>query len=246
MTKSTKIGYLVPQFPSQTHIFFWREILDLECLGVDPVLFSTRHPPAGLIAHSWSATAMARTTYLATPSPLRMLRMLSRLPWRELLIAIRKDGISTLKDVIMSIPAADRLAHGCADRGITHVHVHSCGRAALIAALAARTHDLSYSLSLHGPLSDYGSAQGFKWRRAKFVSVITQHLLDGLPALIGADLPDHLPIQPMGVDTDTLKPDGPYTPANPNEPLRLFSCARLKMGCITSCERMKNCWSFWA
>ena len=40
-----RIGYLVPQFPGQTHIFFWREIAEMEKRGVTPVLFSTRPPP---------------------------------------------------------------------------------------------------------------------------------------------------------------------------------------------------------
>ena len=28
MTATRTLGYLVPQFPGQTHIFFWREIAD--------------------------------------------------------------------------------------------------------------------------------------------------------------------------------------------------------------------------
>ena len=64
----SKLGYLVPQFPGQTHIFFWREILKLQDAGVTPVLFSTTPPPAGLVAHAWSAEAMERTEYLASRS----------------------------------------------------------------------------------------------------------------------------------------------------------------------------------
>ena len=57
MSLPQKLGYLVPQFPGQTHIFFWREIAALEAMGVAPVLFSTRRPPPGLIAHDWSQAA---------------------------------------------------------------------------------------------------------------------------------------------------------------------------------------------
>ena len=60
MTATRTLGYLVPQFPGQTHIFFWREIAELEKRGVTVDLMSTRHPPAGLVAHDWSAGAMAR------------------------------------------------------------------------------------------------------------------------------------------------------------------------------------------
>ncbi|MEM9581455.1 MAG: colanic acid biosynthesis glycosyltransferase WcaL, partial [Pseudomonadota bacterium] len=52
-----RMGYFVPQFPGQTHIFFWREIAELENRGVRVHLLSTQPPPKGLIAHDWSAEA---------------------------------------------------------------------------------------------------------------------------------------------------------------------------------------------
>ena len=35
------IGYLVPEFPGQTHNFFWREIEQLRIAGIEVVLLST-------------------------------------------------------------------------------------------------------------------------------------------------------------------------------------------------------------
>lgn len=40
-----RLGYLVPQFPGQTHMFFWREIRALEKLGMSLTKPSTRPPP---------------------------------------------------------------------------------------------------------------------------------------------------------------------------------------------------------
>lgn len=226
-------AYLVPQFPGQTHIFFWREIAALEAQGVTPVLYSTTVPPAGLISHRWSQEAMARTTYLASRNPALLMAILPRLPWGLILKEARrlpKDEAKTfLKDVIISAPAAEKLARDCKRRGITHVHAHSCGRAALIAALAHHAHGLSYSLTLHGPLQDYGVGQRFKWRGAAFVSVITRALLDLLPGQLGDALPKRLPLQPMGVDTSAFRRDAPYVPPVPGEPLRVFSCGRLNV-----------------
>ena len=219
-----KLGYLVPQFPGQTHIFFWREIAELEARGIELHLFSTRPPPAGLIAHDWSDAAMARTTYLGRADLRAGLTALPRLPYAELL---RERGAA--RDIALSIPAAQNLIRECRARGITHVHVHSCGRAALLAAIARRMGGPDYSLTLHGPLSDYGPAQGFKWRHAEFATIITRKLLAEMRADLGADLPERLMIQPMGVDTDMLAPSGPYVPARPGAPLRLFSCGRLNI-----------------
>lgn len=229
MTATRKLGYLVPQFPGQTHIFFWREIAELEKRGVTVDLLSTRPPPAGLVAHDWSAEAISRSTYLGKPDLLAGLAALPRLPFGELMAEARAGGKTMLKDIALSIPAAQRLIRHCRRRGIDHVHVHSCGRAALIAAIARRMGGPRYSLSLHGPLSDYGPGQRFKWRHAAFASIITEKLRAEMQAEMPDALPARLFIQPMGVDTDVLTPDGPYRPVGPGEPLRLFSCGRLNI-----------------
>lgn len=222
------IGILIPQFPGQTHIFFWREVLELEKLGVSVTLFSTRQPPPGLIAHDWSDEAMARTTYLGDLSPVNAALALPRLPFAALRADLRGDT-ALLRDVVIALPAARRLAMACRTQGITHVHAHSCGRAALICALANRIWGLTYSLTLHGPLSDYGPGQGFKWRHAAFGTVITQKLTRELQADLGTDLPAKLYLQPMGVNIDALQRAKPYAPPAPDGPLRIFSCGRLNV-----------------
>ena len=62
---SCRIGYLVPEFPGQTHTFFWREVNALEAKGIEVDFVSTRRPPSGLISHAWAALAIQRTVYLA-------------------------------------------------------------------------------------------------------------------------------------------------------------------------------------
>lgn len=223
------IGILIPQFPGQTHIFFWREILELEKMGVNVALFSTRPPPPGLIAHDWSQAAMERTTYLGDTAPLNAALALVRLPLRDLLRDLRSEGTRFLKDVLISLPAARRLVASCRAQKITHVHAHSCGRAALICALANRVGGHSYSLTLHGPLSDYGPGQGFKWRHAEFATIITRRLLREAEATLGPDMPKRVYLQPMGVDIDALHRSAPYQPPAPDGPLRIFSCGRLNV-----------------
>jgi len=229
MKQPRTLGYLVPQFPGQTHIFFWREIGELERRGVAVDLLSTRRPPEGLVSHEWSARAMARTTYLARPDAVAALTGLPALPFAELMAEFRREGAGMVRDTAISLPAARRLIQHCRRRGIEHVHVHSCGRAALIAALARRMGGPCYSLSLHGPLSDYGAGQRFKWRHAEFASTITEKLREEIQQDIPKDLPARLFIQPMGVDTEALSPDGPYRPVQNGETLRLFSCGRLNV-----------------
>lgn len=224
-----KIGYLIPQFPGQTHIFFWREIQALEARGVDVSVFSTRHPPPGLVSHTWSEEAIARTIYLGAVRPMAALSILGLKPKWEILAALKQGGVAFAKDLLICAAAAKHLLNECRDREISHLHVHSCGRAALIAALAQRMGGVPYSLTLHGPLSDYGCGQSFKWRNASFATVITKKLVNEFPAQMRSDVPARLIVQPMGVDTEDFRRDAPYQPYSGAGPLRIFCCARLNI-----------------
>lgn len=229
-----QMGYLVPQFPGQTHNFFWREVQALDELGGAPVLLSTRKPTSRLISHRWSDEAMARTTYLASASPTDVISGALHAPWDELRRAASAEPDpaarrTVLRDAALSLPAARRLLRLCRAKNIGHVHVHSCARAAMIAALARRMGGPSYSLTLHGPMSDYGPGQGFKWRHAAFATVITEVLLSEVREHLGSDIPDRLLIQPMGVDVEHYIRSTPYSPPARGEPLKLFACGRLNV-----------------
>lgn len=224
-----KLGYFVPQFPGQTHIFFWRELAALERLGASVRIFSTLKPPPSLISHSWSTEAMERTNYLGDASPIAGLRALPRLPYRQILGDIGSEPASFFRDLAITVSAAHALCDQCRADGIDHVHVHSCGRAALIAALARAMGGPTYSLTLHGELDAYGPGQRFKWKGASFATAVTRKLIADLRSAIPEVLPDILLLQPMGVDIDALTRDHPYIPYAPGETLRLFCCARLNI-----------------
>jgi glycosyltransferase involved in cell wall biosynthesis len=124
---------------------------------------------------------------------------------------------------------AAHLAAWCRKRGVTHVHVHSCGQAALLAAMAQRLGGPGYSLTLHNALADHGPLQRPKWRHARFAIVITNRLLDEVRREIGPDLPP-VYVAPMGVDLDAFRRTTSYRPARPGGPVRVFGCGRLHPG----------------
>lgn len=226
MFRPLRLGYLVPQFPGQTHIFFWRELAALRARGVEPVLLSTRPPPPGLVSHDWSAEAAAQTTYLVRTTPSALLDLLP-LPLGELPGAMRGEPAAWARDLALALPAARRLLRLARARGIGHVHVHSCANAATIAALAFRMGGPRYSLTLHGPLQDYGRGQRFKWRHAAFATVITEKLRDEVTSALAGDLPARISVQPMGVDVERMARSQPWQPPQPGGPIRVVSCARL-------------------
>ena len=89
-----RLAYFVPEFPGQTHIFFWREIIELEKLGVDVHLFSTRLPDKGIMSHSWTEAAVARTGYLTSLTLMDALCSIRHLPAllsKEVRAAVRAD-----------------------------------------------------------------------------------------------------------------------------------------------------------
>lgn len=229
LSQNLRIGYLVPQFPGQTHIFFWREVQALEAMGHEVHLLSTRVPPSGLIAHSWSKDAIARTTYLGEIRPLAAATALARLLPGRLARDLLREGPGFARDTALTLSAAEALRAYARRHGLDHVHVHSCARAALVANLAQRLGGAPYSLTLHGPLSDYGPGQRVKWREAAFATVITRKLTDELHAALGDNLPPRMVIRPMGVDTEELRRDAPYVPPEKGRPVRLFSCGRLNV-----------------
>jgi colanic acid/amylovoran biosynthesis glycosyltransferase len=229
-----RLGYLVPEFPGQTHVMFWRELAELRALGVDVDVVSTRPPAAALERHGWTEQARARTTYLAGD-------------WRgggaDLAGAGRRlaaGGLRTiagagqdssggprdrLRLVALGVLAA-RLAALAERAGWDHLHVHSAAASADIARICRQLGGPGYSLTLHGPLSDYGPRQREKWSAAAFGIAITERLRADLLAALGDGAPA-IHVVGMGVDPASMARPGPYLPWTGHGPARIFSCGRL-------------------
>jgi colanic acid/amylovoran biosynthesis glycosyltransferase len=233
--KSTSaIGYLVPEFPGQTHNFFWREIGALRELGIDVVLVSTRRPPAAVESPTWSAQARERTTYLHPQSPGVLLGDIAWLLARpastaRVIAAVARAQAGGWQERLQMLGlalAGVRLARHLRAQGVAHLHVHSCANSANVAMFAHLAAGLTYSLTLHNSLLDHGPNQAEKWRHASFGIVVAQYVESDMRQRLGSLLPPLLRA-PMGVDTEVFKRRTPYTAPGPYEPLRLFGCGRL-------------------
>lgn len=225
MTAPRKIAVLIPEFPGQTHSFFWREIEALDAFhGIGAQIVSTRLAPKP-VWHDWVEQAGAIQLYPVPKAELaRLLPDLARTLPR---LAADPDIRRILRQpkawafVLMAL----RLARICRARGLSHLHVHSCANFALIAALCHRISGIPYSLVLHGPLSDYGPDQPFKWKDAAFVFVITETLRAAVAQVMPAMM-DKVRVVPMGVNTDQFSPPAAPRPDSP-DPFLWLSCGRL-------------------
>ena len=223
------IAYLVPEFPTQTHNFFWKEIGALRGLGVTVHIFSTRAPEASSSSHPFREQAIGETTYLFPPSPLRFLEFALLHP---LLIARCVSYIFSLKEASAGakirlmgiIPSAIELLSACKVGNITHIHCHSCANTAHLVNLCRLMGGPPFSLTLHGDLPVYGCDHRRKMADATFVACVTKPLQRDVMNLTGQKIAK-VPVVRMGVDTTLFSPM-PH-PKSPAGSLILLTVARL-------------------
>lgn len=231
---TVKIGYLIPEFPGQTHIFYWRERAALKQYGIDLDIVSTRQPNANLVSHTWAADAQQLTTYLFPPDAAAIAGEVLRagpVGWTRVLQAIAAADVPAAQRgrLLALAGIGAQLSALARARDWQHLHVHSCADAAHVALFANRWSGLPYSLTLHGPALDvYGPNQRQKWGFARFGFVVSQVLGQEVRDRLGdsTTLPP-VAFAPMGVNVEEVQRQTPYEPWRGEGPCRLFSCGRL-------------------
>jgi colanic acid/amylovoran biosynthesis glycosyltransferase len=168
-----RLGMLLPEFPTQTHAFFWREIEALRAMGVEVHILSTR-PPAAACPHAFATLARAQTHYLFPPALRAVLSNARHAPasWGPALRYMRRLSQpvgNTAKILGYVLCAADLLDYSRRHR-LDHIHVHSCANAAHLGAMARLMGGPTYSLHLHGDLPVYGTDHALKSQGASFVA----------------------------------------------------------------------------
>lgn len=237
--QSRRVGYLIPEFPGQTHIFLWRERQALEEHGFVVKTISTKRPARAIASHSWSSEAEADTDYLLPLTAADLGRSLwevlraGPMAWGRVLQAVlTAEGLTLtgrLRLLAMTMVAA-KLVWLSRQRELAHIHVHSCADSAHIAMLGWLLGRLPYSLTLHGPtLEGYGPNQRNKWLFAKFATVISQKLYGVVNTVLADARPTKMSIAPMGVDLAAIRRLQAYSPWQSGMALRVFSCGRLNM-----------------
>jgi colanic acid/amylovoran biosynthesis glycosyltransferase len=231
-----RIAYLIPEYPGQTHTFFWRELHAIRKLGVEVKVFSTQKPPSKIISHDWAKMAMRETTYLFPPGPAQLFGAFAMLlrcgPWRwwRCLRAVMQADVPSLSERFRLLPLiiiAAELAALIEKQGLSHIHVHMCGDVATIAMFAHLLRDIPYSLTLHNSLSEFGFNQKWKWRFAAFAIVISRRHLSEVQEELHGFLPPQVVVAPMGVDLAALSRQTSYHPWSGSGICRIFSCGRL-------------------
>ena len=162
----SKLAVLIPEFPGQTHAFFMREKAEMEKMGASVEVVSTRRPVAkeSEARHDWAKEAASKAVYLA---PLSLSQWLAALvefigagpsAWLKCIRCVFNADVGPKEKVLMFglVLVGAFLKKHCRNQGIKHIHVHSCANAANLALFNRLLGGIPYSMTLHGPMQDYG------------------------------------------------------------------------------------------
>jgi glycosyltransferase involved in cell wall biosynthesis len=198
-------------------------------------ILSTRNPDH-VPPHDWAEQALRETAQLTPVTVPQIWAAVTRVikagpvVWWQVARAICETRPRRVKPLLRQVALAglgSYMARVLESNDIEHVHVHSCGDAANVALYASQINrSLLYSLTLHGPIEDYGGNQKVKWHGASFSCVITRRLQNQVEDVLGPDVAHNTILAPMGVDAESFQRQGPYKGPSRRR-VRLFSCGRL-------------------
>lgn len=225
------LGFLIPEFPQQTHIAWWRVANEMRRKGHPISLISTTRPKAALRVHHVLDAEAASTFYAWPPSPRRVLRAMRRYPAGiarafAYIADLRQSKVGEKARLSPLILGAAALADFCDEKGIGHVFVHSCANAAHLLALTHEISGVHYALRLGGDLPVYGKDHDSKMRKAEFIVSASPTYFDALESDVGVPQ-DKLLWSWVGVDLSKFSPTSDWPSRPPDASLRLVTVARL-------------------
>lgn len=231
---SLKIGLLIPEFPGQTHVSWWRVGQAIRREGISVQMLSTRRSPdADKPVHNFLYAESQQTFYAWPVSAGRVLRRLLASPkgaWQALMYLAQLPE-STWAEKLKLLPvwlSAANLCDFAITQDLQHIFVHSCANAAHLVALCHRMGGPAYSLRLGGDLEVYGKDHSAKMAKASFIASASETYLDKLVHEVGVS-EDRVFWTWVGVDTRTFTPSPakPIAQASSEGPFRLATVARL-------------------
>jgi colanic acid/amylovoran biosynthesis glycosyltransferase len=215
---STRLGYLVSQYPAVNHTHILREIRGLRELGFEIHVVSIRPPDrvAAQLTETEKDEARATFTVLRAGAPAVLgahVAALLRRPRKYLSgfsLALRLDGLKGVFYFAEAIVAGRHFER----LGIAHVHSHF---SSTVAMLLSNVFPMRFSATIHGS-AEFEDPIGFHLREkiagAQFTRAISDY---GASQLMRWSDPEHwskIKVVRLGVDTAVFTP----RPASANAP----------------------------
>jgi len=216
LVATPKIGLLIPEFPGQTHVAWWRVGSAIRKQGVEVQMLSTRRPDADSeCAHSFLIDEGKSTFYSWPPKILGVVRSIVSFPkgwWAAINYLTQLEESSALEKIklIPVLISAANLAQFSRESNIDHIFTHTCANGAHLVAMSYLLGGPSYSLRLGGDLEVYGKDHRSKMKHASFVASSSDKYLEQLTNQVEVS-PDRLFWTWVGVDTDIFFPSASST-----------------------------------
>ncbi len=232
-----KVAYIIPEFPSQTHIFMWREISHLREWGAQIEIISTQRPnPATKARHAFAEPATQETYYLWPQPPLYLL---SSLLWAiathpkgcwemlKLCFTLELDARPAWRKTLPLALVAPILARRAIQRHIDHFHSQTASNSAILGMLVKRLVGIPFSMVCNANLEWWGGAMHQKLADAEFNVAVTDWLLAQMRSDYPTLRPDQTIMAHHGVDTRKWKPRPKPSSSWDDEPFQVVTVGRL-------------------
>jgi colanic acid/amylovoran biosynthesis glycosyltransferase len=215
---STRLGYLVSEYPGVSHTFILREVLGLRRLGFQVEVASINRPYHALQRMTLEERAETAATHYVKADGWRgaLVAHLQGLrrphTWlRGLGQAIRLGGWDLRRQLysFFYFTEALMLARWLRTHQIDHLHVHFATAAANVGLILKQVSPMTLSMTVHGP-DEFYDAKG-EWLDEKiaatdFIVCISQFARSQLMKLAPAQHWHKLAVCPLGVDTEHFRP----------------------------------------
>ncbi len=214
--KMKKIGYLIPEFPGQTHTFIWREISHLREWGSDVVIFATRRPDATTLARHRFAESAAKETYYLWPQSLS--RHLGAIAWALfnypkgftqmlwLCFTLKLDAKPAWHQTLPLLLIAPILAQKAQKQNIQHLNCQSAANSAILCMMVKRLVGIPFSMVCNAHLEGWGGGMSQKISDAEFTVAVARWIFDDIMSRYPTLKPNQIILAHHGVDTEKWKP----------------------------------------
>ncbi len=213
------LGYLISRYPSISHTFILREVLELRRLGFRIDVASINDPDRAREDLTAEERAAAAATFYVKAAGLGgALRAhsasLLRTPsgyLRGLWFAARLGGVDLRKIAMGCFYFVEAVMVGewMRSLGLKHLHVHFATPAATVGMIVTRTFPFTYSITVHGP-DEFYDAPGYlleqKFVSAKLLCAIGTFARSQMMKLCSPSIWERIEVTPLGVDARLFQP----------------------------------------
>lgn len=233
---TSRVAYLVSQYPAFSHTFILREVLQLKNLGMEIEIASINLPDRPLSQLTPIEKEQAESVFYVKKQGvagalIALMKTLSNSPGsclRGLIAAVRLGGWDLKRLLFHFFYWIEALMVGewMSNQNLNHLHVHFATPAASVGMLVKIIFKAGFSLTVHGP-DEFYDAPGYclpqKIQKADFIICISHYARSQLMKLSEFSQWSKFEVCRLGVDPERFKP----SPLQKMDSLQLLCVGRL-------------------